>query len=204
MVDYMSLEEQVDADFGRARRKAVLGGLRSRLRGDTTSGRLSCFEDVRKELGAAGGVRLGLRTVRSTDIVGSAGRCEEFDGDFLPISKRARTRWERVDRAFLSGEELPPVSPYKIGGSYFVEDGNHRVSVARYHGAEWLDAYVTEFRVQPPRNGRESGAPTDHTGAGVGRGARGERVPHRRAPSGAPASAPAASHTGRAPTSGPT
>ena len=32
-----------------------------------------------------------------------------------------------------------------VGGLYFVLDGHHRVSVARYHGVEWIDAYVTEF-----------------------------------------------------------
>ena len=28
---------------------------------------------------------------------------------------------------------------------YFVEDGNHRVSVARYQGVEMIDAEVTEL-----------------------------------------------------------
>jgi hypothetical protein len=37
------------------------------------------------------------------------------------------------------------VSLYKVGGFYFVLDGHHRVSVASYHGVEWIDAYVTEF-----------------------------------------------------------
>jgi len=37
------------------------------------------------------------------------------------------------------------VSLYKVGGFYFVLDGHHRVSVARYHGVEWIDADVTEF-----------------------------------------------------------
>jgi hypothetical protein len=54
-------------------------------------------------------------------------------------------RWKRIDRAFWRGEELPPVSLYKVGGFYFVLDGHHRVSVARYHGVEWIDAHVTEF-----------------------------------------------------------
>ncbi len=37
------------------------------------------------------------------------------------------------------------MSLYKVGGFYFVLDGHHRVSVASYHGVEWIDAYVTEF-----------------------------------------------------------
>jgi hypothetical protein len=37
------------------------------------------------------------------------------------------------------------VSLYKVGSFYFVLDGHHRVSVAHYHGIEWIDAEVTEF-----------------------------------------------------------
>jgi hypothetical protein len=37
------------------------------------------------------------------------------------------------------------VSLYKVGGFYFVLDGHHRISVARYHGVVWIDAYGTEF-----------------------------------------------------------
>jgi hypothetical protein len=151
VVDYMSVEEQVDVDFVRARRKAILRKLAARLRRDPTSGRLSCFEEVRRKLGAAGGLRRGRSVVRLADIVGSVGQCAEFDGAFLPASRRARTRWQRIDRAFHRGEELPPVSLYRIDEEYFVEDGNHRVSVYRYHGVEWIDAEVTEFRTQLPK-----------------------------------------------------
>ena len=77
MVDYMSLGEQVDADFVRARRKAVLRRLLGRLPGVSAPGRLLCFEEVRKKLGAAGGVRLGRRAVRAADVVGSTGRCAD-------------------------------------------------------------------------------------------------------------------------------
>ncbi len=146
MVAYMSVEEQVDADFSRARRRATLRKLATRLRRDPTSGRLSCFEEVRRRLGAVGGLRRGRSVVRLADIVGSVGRCSEFDAAFLPASRRVRTRWQRIVQAFHRGEELPPVSLYKIGASYFVLDGNHRVSVARYHGVEWIDAEVTEYR----------------------------------------------------------
>ncbi len=163
MVDYMSLEEQLDADFARARRKAVLRRLLARLLGDTTSERLPCFEEVRKKLGAVGGVPLGLRVVRLADIVGSVGRCSEFDEAFLPASERARGRWERIDREYPRGEELPPVSLYKIGDLYFVEDGNHRVSVARYYGAQWIDAEVTEFRTRLPKKRSRVDVPTNRS-----------------------------------------
>ncbi len=96
------------------------------------------------------------------NIAGSVGRCSEFDAAFLPSSEKARTRWERIDRAFHGFRNLPPVSLYKIADTYFVHDGNHRVSVARFHGVEWIDAEVTELRVRPPESSR---ARVDHGAA---------------------------------------
>ncbi|HJQ29971.1 MAG TPA: hypothetical protein VJ827_11565 [Rubrobacter sp.] len=64
----------------------------------------------------------------------------------MPLRAGSRERWKRIDRAFRLGLELPPVILYQLGGVYFVKDGHHRVSVARFHGAEWIDAEVTEFR----------------------------------------------------------
>jgi hypothetical protein len=157
MVGYMSLEEQVDANFSRARRKGALRRTMARLLRDQTPDQLLCFEEIRRKLGAAGGMRLGRRTVRSTDIVGSVARCSEFDGVFLPVRESVRTKWERIDRAFHRGEELPPVSLYKIGHSYFVLDGNHRVSVARYYGVKWMDADVTQFRRFSPLEATRAG-----------------------------------------------
>jgi hypothetical protein len=146
MVDYMSIEEQVDADFSRARRRASFRGLVARLRGDPALVAQPCFGEVGEVLGArGGGVRRGRRTVRLDQIVGSVGRCSDFDRTFLPAKANVEERWKRVDRAFRRAEELPPVSLYGAGGSYFVLDGNHRVSVYRYHGVEWVDAHVTAF-----------------------------------------------------------
>ena len=36
------------------------------------------------------------------------------------------------------------MSLLELGKEYFVDDGNYRVSVARFHGVEWIDAEVTE------------------------------------------------------------
>jgi hypothetical protein len=146
MVGYMSLEEQADANFSRARRTAFLRRISARLRKGPTPNHLACFEEVSNKVGAVGGIRRGRRTVRLADIVGSVSRCSEFDRSFFPLWESARTKWKHMDRAFHRGEELPPVSLYKIDEYYFVLDGNHRVSVYRYHGVEWIDADVTEFR----------------------------------------------------------
>jgi hypothetical protein len=77
--------------------------------------------------------------------VGSVGRHGEFDRNFMPAKSSLSYKWKRIDRALRRGVELPAVSLYKIGDAYFVEDGNHRVSVSRYQGIEMIDAEVTEF-----------------------------------------------------------
>src|SRR5690606_1903566 len=45
---------------------------------------------------------------------------------------------------------LPPIQLYKVGDVYFVKDGNHRVSVAREKGQEFIDAEVIEGHVRVP------------------------------------------------------
>jgi hypothetical protein len=146
MVGHVSVLEQVDADFSGARRRALLRRMAARLRGNTASGGLLCFDDARKASGPRAWIQRGARTVPVGQVCGSVGRCSEFDRTFMPLKASAENRWKRVDRAFRQSEELSAVSLYKGGGSYFVLDGHHRISVARYHGVEWIDAEVTEAR----------------------------------------------------------
>lgn len=155
MVDLMSLEEKVDRDFVLARRRARTRRLWQRLRGERGIGELLSFDETRRRMLACAGVRRGRSTVEVSRIVGSAGKRDRFDEVFMPLSGASRERWKRIDRAFRLGIELPPVSLYRLGGCYFVEDGNNRVSVARYHGAEWIDAEVTEFRTASERSPAE-------------------------------------------------
>jgi hypothetical protein len=157
----MDLNEQADWDFGRARRRGWLRRLMLRLRGGSAlhSTPLS-FDEVRRSLHAYNRVRRGIRVVDPEKIVGSVGRRKDFDRYFAPLRASAGERWKRVDLAFHRGVDLPPVGLYKLGDAYFVEDGNHRVSVARYHGVRVLEADVTEFlsaRVENPDAGRAFG-----------------------------------------------
>jgi hypothetical protein len=144
MIRYMDIEEQVAVDFIHARRRAFVRRVGARLRGDPSSGAPS-FEETRKFLGARNKIRLGRRVVAIEKIVGSVGRSMDFDGAFLPVCRSLAGRWKRVDRAFHLGVDLPPVELYKLGNRYFVLDGNHRVSVARYQGVQWIEAEVTRF-----------------------------------------------------------
>ena len=137
------LEERVEADFDRARRRAFVGRMVARLRGDRDQ--LLAFDEIRKMWRADNRLCLGMRVVEVSKIIGSVGRWWQFDGRFMPAEASMAERWKRVDRAFRCGVQLPAVSLYKVGGTYFVLDGNHRVSVARFQGVEMIDAEVTVF-----------------------------------------------------------
>src|SRR5829696_4502210 len=145
MIPYMNLNEQVDADFTRARRRARLKAVVARIRREHTSNRLLSFDDVRRELAAKNRLQRGTRVVEVDEIVGSVGRWRDFDRSFLPVRTSMAERWKRIDRAFQRGEDLPPVELYEIGDAYFVVDGHHRVSVARYHDVPTVEASVAEF-----------------------------------------------------------
>ena len=142
MIDLMNAREQVDLDYARARRRALVRKLMAWVRRRCAA--LCPFEEARRALGAENRRYLGLRTVEVGRVVGSVGRWREFDGGFMPTRANAE-RWKRVDLAYRTGRDLPPVALYKLGDYYYVVDGNHRVSVARFEGVEMIDAEVTEF-----------------------------------------------------------
>jgi hypothetical protein len=146
VVELMNLEDQVDLDFTVARRRARLGRLKILLLRQVTRSTLLSPEELRRSVPASGAMYRGRKTVEVSRIVGSVGKHEQFDQNFMPLSKASPQKWKRIDRAFRLGQELPPVSLLQLGGTYFVNDGNHRVSVARFHEVEWIDAEVTESK----------------------------------------------------------
>lgn len=145
MIAQMNAETRAMVNFGRARRRALIRRVRGAVRKNTSS--LPAFEEVRRSLGILNRLPLAsTETVEVEKIIGSVGRHNDFDACFLPVHSNVSSRWERVDSAFQRGKDLPPVNLYKMGDAYFVNDGNHRVSVARFHGVETIDAEVVTFR----------------------------------------------------------
>ena len=151
MVDLMNLEDQVEKDFTVARRRARLGRLKMLLLRRGTRSTLLSPDEIRRTVPASGAMYRGRRTLEISRIVGSMGKHEQFDMTFMPLSRASPEKWKRIDRAFRLGVELPLVSLLELDGDYFVIDGNHRVSVARFHGAEWIDAEVTEVKSRSTR-----------------------------------------------------
>ena len=130
-------------DFERAHRKAFISQLISTLKREPNW--LLSFEEVKEKLPLTGQHYRGIQQVAISDIVGSVDRYHDFNRAFMPTQTHTRPRWESVDIAALSDVILPPVQLYKVDNVYFVKDGNHRVSVAKEKGMDYIDAEVIEM-----------------------------------------------------------
>lgn len=141
-------EEQVRADYDRARRKAFLHDLVSFFRREPNT--LLSYADVRDRVTMERESYRGLQEVPVDQIVGSVDRYRDFDRSFLPKRRNTAGRWLSIDRAYYQDVVLPPIQLYKVGDIYFVKDGNHRVSVARERGVAFIDAEVIEGHIRMP------------------------------------------------------
>lgn len=103
------------------------------------------FAQVWKHIQMAEHRSVGTDCIPLDDIVGSNGRYRDFDLTFLPRRREMDDRWVNVAQAYYEGIQLPPVRLYKVGGAYYVVDGNHRVSVARVLGQDSIRADVVEI-----------------------------------------------------------
>jgi len=92
----------------------------------------------------------GMQTIPVKNIIGSEGRYQDFSLAFYPKKELLRARWRSIDLATKKYVILPPISVYKLGEWYFVRDGNHRVSVAKTQGVEFIDAEVVELDSEIP------------------------------------------------------
>jgi hypothetical protein len=137
----MTGSDSIDAEraFTRSARSRRRAGMLRRLRGGSAAeARLAVFDEP-----SAGRARVdgGIREIPLCSIRGTLepSRARMFDGAFRPAAA-ARSRWERVWLAEQRGQPLPPISVARVGDSYAVRDGHHRVSVARARGALTIDA----------------------------------------------------------------
>ena len=92
----------------------------------------------------------GIKCVSLNQICGSMNRTGDFDHHFHPLDDRLRDRWVSVAMAHSQDVPLPPVSLVQVGGCYFVEDGHHRISVARALGQTAIEAEVTVWDMHGP------------------------------------------------------
>jgi len=106
---------------------------------------LLSFEKVKQEAKVTGLYQRYLDDIPIQAIIGSVGRYQDFDDQFLPLDDSDAGRWARVKLAQES-EGLPPIEVYKVSDIYFVLDGHHRVSIAREISMDTIEAYVNPMR----------------------------------------------------------
>lgn len=134
--------------FNAARRRAFIQDALAELSGRPEN--LLSFSDVQEQLHLSEphqGAR--LEEIPLDKVVGSVGRYRDFNRAFLPRDHIDPNRWTRIER-LRRQHTLPPIDVFQIGDVYFVQDGNHRVSVARARGDKTIQARVVEIPVRVP------------------------------------------------------
>ncbi len=135
---------QIQEDFIRAKNKAFFNEIQHLLSPEEAS--LISLNDVKQMIKPTAETYIGMQVIPIEKIVGSEGRYNDFDNNFFPKSSHLKNRWESVDKAAYQEIDLPPIKVYEIAGLYFVRDGNHRVSVAKSRGVEFIDAEVVSLQ----------------------------------------------------------
>ncbi len=111
------------------------------------------FERKRQVKNFKSRVERGVQTVKIDKIVGSVGRCFDFDANFSLKSKHSMERLESIKEALKKQKPLPVVELYKMDDEYYVVDGHHRIAGAKELGQRFIDAHVIEYL--PPANTKD-------------------------------------------------
>ncbi len=143
-----NLSTQTNEDFEKAKTRGRIQSVLSTLAWKNSD--LLSFYAVTELIKPRNETYRGMKTIPVSQIIGSEGRYQDFSQAFYPKKELLRSRWRSIDGAVKQYIILPPISVYKLGQWYFVRDGNHRVSVAKAQGVEFIDAEVVELDSEIP------------------------------------------------------
>ena len=87
---------------------------------------------------------IGVKDIRIDQVIGTLNRECDFDDKFRPLGKHLLNRRVNIF-VNLDPDGWEPILVHKIGEQYYVEDGHHRVSVARSIGKLFIQAKVWEY-----------------------------------------------------------
>ena len=135
-------------DYSNARRL----GLKA-YRQDMSAGRhpyLKVLDELLPFAETAGETDLGLIEIPIEQIVGTktSGRTKAFAGNFMPLlneSSEFAAKWSALYRSHLAEGIREPVIACEFMNSYYIIEGNKRVSVLKYSGAVTVPGYVTRI-----------------------------------------------------------
>jgi hypothetical protein len=127
--------------FSELRARALHYSMLAKLTGKDT--RLAVFpESVRRD--HPNRKLTSVADIRIDQIVGTVSRDVDFDRDFRPLGKYLLERWVNIF-VNLNPDNWSPILVHKVEEQYYVEDGHHRVSVARALGMLYIQARVWEY-----------------------------------------------------------
>ena len=109
---------------------------------------LPVLDDILDKESIASDVSLGLVDVPIERIVGTstAGRTQTFASNFMPLMNRNTEfayKWDALCTAHLEEGIHDPIKVYEYLNNYYVVEGNKRVSVLKFFGADSIPAFVT-------------------------------------------------------------
>jgi hypothetical protein len=145
-LDNLGCMVEVQRLFTKAHRLSILQRLWSKIR--RRPNHLLDLAQIHKNFKLTNAHYKGIEIVPIDRIIGSEGRSKDFDANFYPVSEHNRERWTRIAAARLMHVVLPAPELIKIEEHYFVRDGHHRISVAKFLGEKHVDGEVTEWQIE--------------------------------------------------------
>jgi len=147
---FIDLRSHLASEFSRLRTRARREALWAKLIGKNTQ--LSRFPKGTHQQGL-NRTAAGLQDVCLEEIIGTLYRHYDFDAQFRPLKKNLRDRWINIYLLY-QREGWPPIVAHRVGNGYYIEDGHHRVSVARSLGLTFIQAQVWDYpdQRQPARD----------------------------------------------------
>ena len=114
---------------------------------------LPALDDWMEKTAAETQLPLGTLEIPLDQVTGTrtAGRTAAFAANFMPLlpsSSEFATKWVSLCQAHMEEGIHDPIRCYEYLGHFYVQEGNKRVSVLKYFGADSILATVT--RIVPP------------------------------------------------------
>lgn len=137
------IELQDVLEFHLAQRRARVAAVLSLVTGKRD--RMLFLEEALDSMRPLSHSYVGVRPIEVGRIVGSESRTREFGRSFLPLRSFLKDRWTKVNEAYRGDVALAAIRVFELDGRYYVRDGRHRVSVARFHRVEYIDAEIVKI-----------------------------------------------------------
>ena len=119
---------------------------------------LPALDEILPDDKATSAVGLGLVHIPIKQIVGTktAGRSSAFAANFMPIleeNTEFAVKWQHLSEAHVTEGIHDPIKAYEYMNRFYVLEGNKRVSVLKFFGADFIEGEVT--RILPERDGSD-------------------------------------------------